>query len=59
MNRADEQDVEAELDELIRSEEAAQLGRLPDVPHHREGERGRVPVVSPTRAKQRVLAEAD
>jgi len=59
LSRADEQDVEAELDELIRSEEANQIGRLPDVPHRREGARDRVPVVSPTRAKQRALVEAD
>ncbi|CAF1121464.1 unnamed protein product [Adineta steineri] len=56
LSRADEQDVEAELDELIRADEANQLGQLPDVPHHRQGERTRV---SPTKSKQRVLAEAD
>ncbi|CAF0922256.1 unnamed protein product [Rotaria sordida] len=59
LSRADEQDVEAELDELIRAEEAQHIGRLPDVPQRRERERDRIPVVSPTRVKQRVLAEAD
>ncbi|UJR35496.1 hypothetical protein I4U23_028250 [Adineta vaga] len=59
LSRVDEQDVEAELDELIRNEEATQIGHLPDVPHRREGEHERVHVTSPTRVKQRVLLEAD
>jgi hypothetical protein len=37
LSRIDEQDVEAELDELIQAEESNQIGRLPDVPHRREG----------------------
>ncbi|CAF0864308.1 unnamed protein product [Adineta ricciae] len=55
LSRVDEEDVEAELDELIRREESADISRLPDIPHHREQR----PVVSPTRTKQRVAIEAD
>lgn len=70
----DEEDVEAELDELIRADQQREINRLPDVPEHSQrnydliliecsllflfvGER--VPVVSPTKVKQRVLVEAD
>lgn len=59
LSRADEEDVEDELEELIRAEEANEISRLPNVPHRREGEHNRVPVVSPRRAKQRERVEAD
>ncbi len=36
LSRADERDVEDELNELIRAEESNEIGRLPDVPHRRE-----------------------
>lgn len=36
LSRADEQDVEAELEELIQADEESQINRLPDVPKNRE-----------------------
>ena len=38
MSRVDEEDVEAELEELIRADTARELDRLPDVPQRREGQ---------------------
>ena len=37
LSRADESDVEAELDALIEAEEGRDINRLPDVPHRRPG----------------------
>ncbi len=37
LSRADEEDVEAELDELIRADEESEIHRLPDVPQHQRG----------------------
>ncbi|CAF4002767.1 unnamed protein product [Rotaria magnacalcarata] len=36
LNRVDEENIEAELEELIHAEEAREINRLPDVPENRQ-----------------------
>ena len=37
LSRVEEEDVEAELEELIRADNARDIERLPDVPERRQG----------------------